>query len=374
GNGNGQHIVLGIQKGPVVAHREVHVARGDKGRLRGKVEQREPVVVGIAGDHLARRERQRVGLHYDEERVGGPAAVTAVGGHEDLLLGTGGVLVGRGIGYGVVVLLVDGGGIIEDLQVRVAKGDQGGVHRQVEGGDPVVGGTAVHKVVAGGQVVPYTDGREQLYLQLEGGHPGAAGDQALQAHPDGLCATTYICGGIWDFRSRDTGLGIGLQFIIGDRQKVRRVLHPEHAFVLKGQVKDGRAAAALVAPDEWVRERWHKRHIGKVDHVQLQLHDGETANARRRNIFYHTRIYGLYKGHDIDVGHQDLRPGDTGNGIGEILIIEYGNVRLAGNDIEVRQVKVPAANDPVVVVVAELQGVRRGIGVRVRQHGKGKGN
>src|SRR5690606_11522002 len=243
--------------GPVVAYRKVGVAGGDQSVLRGKIEKGKPVVVGVAGDHTARRKGLGRGLHGDKKGIGGTAAVLAIGGHEDLLLGADNILVGRRVRDRVVVHLVHCRGVIEYVQVGVPQGDQGRVHGKVKGGKAVVRGTAVHKVVAKGKVVPYTDGWEKLDLERKGGHPGATGDQAFQAHPDDLRRTgAYVRGRVGDLRPGDPGIGIGLQLVIGNGQKVYGQLVPEHAIILKGQVKDGRAASALVAPDKGVCERW----------------------------------------------------------------------------------------------------------------------
>ena len=366
-------VVLRVEQRPMVGDGQGGVAPRYDGRLRTEVELRETVVVGVTGYKGARRKGQGGRLHDDKEGVDRPAAVLAVGGHEDLLLGADDILVGRGVGDRVVVHLVDGRGVVEHLQGRVPQGDQRRVHRKVERGKAIVRRTAVHKVVALGQVVPDAYGREELKLKIKGRDPRAAGDTALKAHPDGLPAHAYIGPGVGD-RIGAAG-GVQRILIIGDgKHKVRRVLDPQHALVLQGKVKDRRTAAALVATDKGVGERRGDGHIGKVDHPELELHNGKAAHRGRRNVLHHPGVHDLAKGHDIGIGHRDLRPGDPGNGICKILIVQYGNVRLARRDVTIGKGKVPAANDAVVVIVAELQGVRGGIRVRVGKYRQGKGN
>ncbi|SRX51509.1 hypothetical protein AEQU1_00003 [Aequorivita sp. CIP111184] len=115
GNGNGEHIVLGIQQGPVVAHREVCIARRNEGALCGKIEQREAIAIRIAGDHRPGRKCDRGRIYNYQKRIGGPTAVFTENGNIDALLRARDVLVGARVGYGVVVLLVDRGRIIENL-------------------------------------------------------------------------------------------------------------------------------------------------------------------------------------------------------------------------------------------------------------------
>src|SRR5690606_34997665 len=85
-------VVLRVQKGPVIGNGQVRVQTGDDVRTGAQVKLRKPVVVGIAGDEVARRNGQGGRLHDDKEGVVRPAAVLAEGRHKDPLLRAGNVL------------------------------------------------------------------------------------------------------------------------------------------------------------------------------------------------------------------------------------------------------------------------------------------
>src|SRR5690606_11547961 len=282
---------------------------------------------------------------------------------------------GRGFN-GVVVCLVHRGGIIEYLQVLVAHRDQGIVYRQIEGRDPVGIRTPVYHVVAQRQVVPYTNGGEELKLELEWRYPDAARYRALQAHPNGNPARAQVCCRVRDFSIWKPRQCIRKARIVifNWSDEVRGVLVAQNALVLKGQIEQSHAVAVLVTANERIRKRGHQGLFRQGDHAQLQFHNGETGQCCRGDILFNAREYDLAKGVDIGVGEQYFGSGNAGYGFRFGFVVGYGNVGLPVFNIIIGKGGVPSAHDPIIIVVTEFQWCRVEIGVRVRKHLQGKLN